>query len=273
MIVVTGATGNAGRPLVEALAAAGESVTAVSRTPAPLPQGVRHHAADLADPAALRPALEGARALFLLCAGGNPHGLLDAAKTAGVRHVVLLSSQAAGTRPELASHDHTRAFEDAVRGSGLDWTILRPGGFASNTLAWAPSIRAHRTAAAPFADVALPFIDPADIAEVAAAVLLHAGHQGRTYVLTGPEPISPRRRAAQIAQALGEEVRFVEQSRQEAKEQMLAFMPEVVAEGTLTILGEPTPEEVRVSPDVERVLGRPPRPFAAWAERMAGAFR
>lgn len=161
----------------------------------------------------------------------------------------------------------------AVRGSGLDWTILRPGGFASNTLAWAPSIRAHRTAAAPFPDVALPFVDPADIAAVAAAALLGDGHTGRTHVLTGPEPVSPRRRAAEIAAVLGEEVRFIEQSREEARAQMLAFMPEVVVDGTLTILGEPTPEETRVSPDVEHVLGRAPRPFADWAARMAGAFR
>lgn len=111
MIVVTGATGNAGRPLVEALASAGVQVRAVSRRPAELPPGVVHHAADLADPGSLRPALDGADALFLLCAGDDPHGLLDAAKSAGVRRVVLLSSQAAGTRPELASHDHTRSFE------------------------------------------------------------------------------------------------------------------------------------------------------------------
>ena len=54
---------------------------------------------------------------------------------------------------------------------------------------------------------------------------------------------------------------------------MSAFMPAPVVEGTLSILGEPTPDEQRINPDVERVLGRPPRPFADWVHRHADAFR
>ncbi|MEV0829679.1 NAD(P)H-binding protein [Nonomuraea rubra] len=271
MFVVTGATGNVGGELVRLLAAAGERVTAVSRRPGPLPEGVRHSAGDLGDPASLKAAFDGAGALFLLVAGHEPHAVLEAAKAGGVRRVVLLSSQGAGTRPGL--YGQPAAFEEAVRGSGLDWTILRPGGFASNALAWAEPIRAHRTAAAPFADVALPVIDPADIAEVASVVLRRDGHAGRTYVLTGPQPVTPRERAAAIGQALGAEVRFVEQSREEARAQMLGFMPDQAVEGTLTILGTPTEEEQRVSPDVERLLGRAPRPFATWATRNLAAFQ
>ena len=104
-------------------------------------------------------------------------------------------------------------FEAAVRESGLDWTILRPGGFASNTLGWAQRVRAERTVAAPFAEVGLPFIDPADIAEVAAAVLRQDGYAGETLELTGPAPVSPRQQAAAIGAALSEPVRFVEQTR------------------------------------------------------------
>ncbi|MFF0309356.1 NAD(P)H-binding protein [Streptosporangium sp. NPDC004379] len=273
MIVVTGATGNVGRSLVRALAEAGERVTAVSRRPADggLPEGVRHVPADLADPESLRPALDGADALFLLVAGEDPDGVLKVAAAGGVRRVVLLSSQGAGTRPE--SYPHPRAFEDAVRRSGLEWTILRPGGFASNAFAWIEPIRAARTAAAPFGDVGIPFVDPQDIAEVAAAVLREEGHAGRTYELTGPAPTTPRERARAIGAALGTPVRFVEQSREEAREQMLRFMPEPVVEGTLSILGEPSEAERRVSPDVERILGRAPRPFADWAARNAAAFR
>ncbi|NUP63499.1 MAG: NmrA family transcriptional regulator, partial [Nonomuraea sp.] len=121
-------------------------------------------------------------------------------------------------------------------------------------------------------DVGLPTIDPADIAEVAAAVLREDGHAGRTYVLTGPAPTTPRERAAAIGAALGEPVRFVEQTREEARAQMLGFMPEPVAEGTLAILGAPLDAERQVSPDVERVLGRAPRTFADWAARNAAVF-
>jgi uncharacterized protein YbjT (DUF2867 family) len=163
--------------------------------------------------------------------------------------------------------------EDVVRESGMEWTILRPGGFASNAFFWAEPIRAHRMAAAPFADVALPFIDPSDIGAVAAKALTDAAHVGRTYVLTGPEPTTPRDRAAAIGDALGEPVRFVEQTRDEARAQMLGFMPEDIVDGTLDILGKPLPEEQTVSPDVQRILGRAPRTFAEWAADNIAAFR
>ncbi|WP_433178731.1 NAD(P)H-binding protein [Actinoallomurus sp. CA-150999] len=273
MIVVTGATGNVGGRLVQLLATAGEQVTAVSRraSAAGLPEGVRHVPADLDDPASLKPALEEADALFLLVAGGDPQGIVDVAKGAGLRRIVLLSSQGAGTRPE--AYRHPRAFEDAVRESGLAWTILRPGGFDSNAYAWAETVRSERMAAAPFGDVGLPTVDPDDIAEVAAGVLIEDGHAGRTYELTGPAPTTPRERAQAIADALGSPVRFVEQTRAEARAQMLQFMPEPVVEGTLAILGEPLPAEQRVSPDIAHVLGRPPRSFADWAARNVAAFR
>ncbi|MFD0683869.1 NAD(P)H-binding protein [Actinomadura fibrosa] len=273
MIVVTGATGNVGRTLVRLLAEAGERVTAVARriTEDDVPGGVRAVPADLADPASLRPALAGASALFLLVAGEEPEAVLGEARDAGVGKVVLLSSQGVGTRPQ--AYGHPARFEAAVAGSGLDWTVLRSGGMASNVLAWAEPIRTHRTAAAPFGDVGLPFVDPDDVAAAAAAVLRGDGHKGATYVLTGPAPTSPRERAAAIAAAIGEPVRFVEQTRDEAREQMARFMPLPVVEGTLAILGDPTPEERQVSPDVARLIGRPATPFAAWARRNAAAFR
>ncbi|WP_248962768.1 SDR family oxidoreductase [Sphaerisporangium perillae] len=273
MFVITGATGNVGRTLVRLLAGAGERVTAVARriTEADVPAGVRVVAADLGDAESLRPALEGAEAVFLLVAGEDPQGIVGAAKVAGVRRLVLLSSQGAGTRPQ--AYRHAGQFEAAVRESGLEWTVLRSGGLATNTYAWAEPIRLHRTAAAPFGDVGLPFVDPDDVAAVGVAVLREDGHHGATYTLTGPAATTPRARAAAIAEALGEPVRYVEQTRQEAHAQMAQFMPLPVVEGTLAILGEPTPEEQRVSSDVERVLGRAPHAFGEWAARNIAAFR
>ncbi|WP_432099644.1 NAD(P)H-binding protein [Streptomyces sp. WAC 04229] len=281
MIVVTGASGNVGRPLVAALTAAGERVTAVRRS-APshdLPDGARHVRADLADPSTLGTALSGADALFLLPAGellggGAPATeVLEVARSGGVRRVTLLSSQVTGTRPQAPTHGRLREFEEAVRSSGLDWTILRPGGFASNAYAWAGTVRTRRTVHAPFAEVALPVVDPADIGEVAAVALREDGHAGQTYELTGPVAVTPRAQAREIAGALGEEVRFVELSREQAREHMARSMPEPVVDGTLDILGEPLPSEQRVAPDIEKLLGRPAGSFAAWATRNAAAFR
>ncbi|MGM1061940.1 SDR family oxidoreductase [Saccharothrix sp. Mg75] len=276
MIVVTGATGNVGRPLVRALAEAGEQVTAVSRGTADVPAGARHAVADLTRPETLRPAAAGADALFLLVSGAGAHldvgAVLDVAKAGGVERVVLLSSQAAGTRPDSVSHAPLRAVEDLVRTSFPAWTVLRPGGFASNAAAWAGSVRAGREVAAPFGDIGLPVVDPADIAEVAAAAL-RGGHDGRVYELTGPEATTPRQRAATIGEELGVPVRFVEQTREQARELMLGFMPEAVVEGTLAILGEPTPAERGVGGHVREVLGRDPRPFADWVRRHLDLFR
>jgi uncharacterized protein YbjT (DUF2867 family) len=275
MIVITGATGNVGRPLVEALVKAGKEVTAVSRGDGPA--GVRHARADLAEPAGLRPVLAGAEALFLLVSGAgahlDPEAIVDAARAGGVRRIVLLSSQAAVTRPGSVSHAPLRRIEEVVERSGLEWTHLRPSGFASNAFAWVPSVRGERTVAAPFGDVGLPVVDPLNIAEVAAAVLIGEGHAGRAYEITGPETTTPRQRAEAIGDALGEPVRFVEQTAAEARAQMLRFMPEPVVEGTLAIIGEPVEGERRVSHDVERLLGRKPYTFAEWAQRNVTAFR
>ncbi|MFG2370177.1 SDR family oxidoreductase [Streptomyces sp. NPDC048504] len=286
MIVVTGATGNIGRPLTRALAEAGQQVTAVSRH-APMaptakvsvPDGVRHVVADLAEPAGLKPALAGAKALFLLLSGdlhatgANPADIIAVAEAAGVRRVVLLSTQGVSTRPFGATRIAMRALEDVLRESGLEWAILRPGGFASNALWWAESIRAQGVAAAPFGDIGVPIVDPADIAEVAAACLVDHQHASAVYELTGPEVITPRGQAEAIAAALGSPVRFHDLTREEAKAAMSQSMPAELAEDTLTILGSPSPAERRISPDVERVLGRAPRPFADWAARNVDAFR
>ena len=270
MIVITGATGNVGRPLVQSLIAAGEDVVPVSR------RGEGHQA-DLTKPETLKPVLDGAKAVFLLTsadllAGGNLQDVIDVVRSAGVPRVVLLSSQGVGSKRHPSIH------EDAVTGSGLDWTILRPGNFASNAFQWADSVRTHRAMAAPFADVALPTVDPADIAEVAASALRgsdEAGvsHTGAIHTLTGPVAISPREQARVIETVVGQPVQFTELSREEARAGMIRFMPEPVVEATLDVLGAPTAAEQAVSPDVEKVLGRQPRTFADWVTRNAAAFR
>lgn len=279
MIVVTGATGNIGAPLVRLLAEAGEEVTAVARhADLSLPAGVRSVRADLGEPESLSPAVTGADTLFLLItgeqlvAGPEPEQVLKVAAAGGVRRVVFVSSQGAATRPGAAGYARLVAYEEAIRASGLAWTFLRPSGFFSNTYAWADAVRTQRMVAAPFGDVGLPLIDPADIAAVAAAALRDARHDGQVYTLTGPELATPRAQAEALGTAIGEPLRFVELTLTQARSAMLEFMPEPVAEHTLTILGEPTPAEQRISPDVPRVLGRPATTYADWAARNRAAF-
>ncbi|MEU8706955.1 NAD(P)H-binding protein [Streptomyces sp. NPDC048565] len=279
MIVVTGATGNIGRPLTQALTEAGRQVTAVSRHTATVPNGARHVVADLAEPAGLKPALDGADALFLLLSGdlhaigANPADIIAEAASAGVRRVVLLSTLGVVTRPFGTTRVAMRALEDTLRESGLEWSILRPGGFASNALWWADSVRGQQVVHAPFGDIGVPIIDPADIAAVAAACLLDDQHNGGVYELTGPEVITPRQQTEAIAAALGSPVTFHELTRDEAKAAMARSMPAELADDTLDIIGSPTPAELHISQDVQRVTGHAPRTFADWAVRNAAAFR
>lgn len=264
MIVITGATGNVGRPLVQTLTAAGEDVVPVSRN--------GEHRADLTNPTTLEPVVTGAKAVFLLTsadflANGNLQAVVEVIRNAGVPRVVLLSSQGVGTKRHPSIH------EDAVTASGLEWTILRPGNFDSNAFAWADSIRTQRAMAAPFADVSLPAVDPQDIAEVAAAALRDPAHANAIYTLTGPAAISPRQQAEVIQTVIGEPINFTELTRDQARTGMLNFMPEPVVEATLDVLGTPSTAEQQVSPDIENVLGRPPRAFADWVSRNVEAFR
>ncbi|MEV6769062.1 NAD(P)H-binding protein [Nocardia sp. NPDC051030] len=281
MIVVTGATGNVGSTLVRSLAEAGEKVVAVSRgeKPVDLPAGVEHRRADIGDLGELAAAVAGADKMFLLITGPQlvsgpaPEQVLETVAAAGVRRLVFLSSQGAVTRPGGDGYARTLAFEKALAASDLEWTAVRPGGFATNTFAWIEPVRTQRTVFAPFGDIGLPVVDPADIAAVAAVALREDGHDGQVYTVTGPEAVTPRQQAEALAAALGEPLPFVELTREQARGNMLRFMPESVADHTLEILGTPTVAEQEVSPDVQRVLGRPATSYAEWAQRNIPAYR
>ena len=204
MILITGATGNIGSELIAALlpAQAGH-VRVLTRNPgAVFPDGTQKVVADLGD-SDLAPVLDGVHAVFLLTDGLNiaahDHRLLAAALQAGVERIVKLSVRSVGhgaTDPITTLH---RAGEEAIRDSGIGWTFLRPTGFMSNALNWAPMIAADQVVHAPFAAGRAAVVDPADIAAVAAACLTHDGHNHRVYELTGPEPLSPPTRSQSSA--------------------------------------------------------------------------
>ena len=164
-----------------------------------------------------------------------------------------------------------RAAEQAVTGSGLSWTILRPGAFMSNTLSWAGMIRHQGRAFAPFTDVRTAAIDPADVAACAAAVLLEDGHDGQAYPLTGPEPVSARDQAAILGEVLGRGIGITEITPEAARQRMIqAGMPAEIADAVLaTAAGAgagPAPSSSPPSgssPDVHRahsVTGPPGTP-------------
>lgn len=278
MILVTGATGNIGSALLKELRRYGAGpLRGLTRdvARADFPAGVDAVEGDFADPASLTSALHGVRSLFLVSSLGPDKDFFDAAWQAGVRHVVLVSSITVQTHPHLVPAQENLAVERLLQDSGMDWTILRPTQFASNALMWAATIRGGETAVrAPYADVALPTIHPADIAAVARVALTENGHQGRTYALTGPEPVSARDQVEAIATAVAREVPFVEISREEAHPRAVAVFGADAADAVLDITGgDLTDDLLMVRDTVEKITGSPARPFWQWAAENAYRFR
>jgi uncharacterized protein YbjT (DUF2867 family) len=282
MILVTGATGTVGRELVAELARRGAKVRALSRNPAAatFPAGVETVAADPGDPGTLGLALAGIERVFVLTTGparlDHETNLVAAARRAGAARLVKLSALTAedATAGDTITGWH-RAAERAVTGSGLSWTILRPGAFMSNTLSWAGMIRHQGQVFAPFTGIRTAAIDPADVAACAATVLLEDGHEGQAYPLTGPELLSARDQAATLSQVLGREVAITEISAETARQRMIqAGTSAQIADAVLaTLAGAGTGPGALVQPAVRRLTRRPPRTFHDWATRHAAAFR
>ncbi|MEU0403450.1 NAD(P)H-binding protein [Streptomyces sp. NPDC006197] len=238
------------------------------------PEGVEAVEGDFAEPASLKPVLEGVRSLFLVSRLGPDADILEASRQAGVEHVVLVLSITVQTHPHLGPAGENLAVEQLLKASGMAWTILRPTQFASNALMWAASIRGRETVHAPYAETALPTIHPADIASVARVALTEPGHRGRTYALTGPEPVTARQQVEAIAAALGREVPFAEISRRQAHAQMAAVFGPETADAVLDVTGEDVNHELSTVRDtVSRITGTPARPFRQWASENADAFR
>ena len=278
MYLVTGATGNVGGEVVRALVEAGAEVRGLSRDPSRatsnMPAGATAVAGDLNRPETLAGPLVGVRGAFLLPGYADMTGALAEIGRAGVNRVVLLSgSSVLATDTNNVISRYMIESEAAVRESGVPWTILRPGGFMSNTLQWAPQVRAGDVVRAPYAGVRVANIDPYDIGAVAAAALLSGEHEGKVYGLSGPEPLLPADRVEVLAKVLGRELRFEAQPDDEARAEMTAAMPVEYVDAFFSFYADGTLDESKVLPAVKEIVGRPPRTFEQWATAHAGAFR
>jgi uncharacterized protein YbjT (DUF2867 family) len=276
VILVTGATGNAGGAVVRALANSGQRVRALVRDShhAPLPAGVEAVAGDLNEPGTLVPHLEGVTAAFLLSGYEGLEQTLANMRRADVERVVLLSSSAApsGDLTNAVARYHVLA-ERAVRDSGLRWTFLQPNTFMTNTFQWLPQLRQGDVIRAPFADVSVATVDPDDIGAVAAVALTSNANDGRALRLSGPESLSPADRVAILADVLGRELRFEAQSNEEARSEMSAAMPAQYVDAFFRFFVDGDLDESEVLPTVKDVTGQAPRSFEAWARAHADAFR
>ncbi|MFD7550076.1 NmrA family NAD(P)-binding protein [Streptomyces sp. NPDC059816] len=269
-IVVSGATGKVGRPLVEQLLTAGHRVRALTRDPrrANLPDGAEVVAGNLSVTAGLPGVFTGMTAAHLISFGddyaplGNGAEIVGAAVRAGVRRVTVLKG---GTeKTEL---------DAAVEASGMEYTYLAPVEFMSNALEWGESVRTEGVVREGFPDIESAMVHEADIASVAATALTTQGHAGKEYWLTGPEALTAPEKVRVISEVLGRDVRYVELSRDEIvtgwREQ--GFSEEDIAFFVMMRTRPPAAGRTAL-PTVEEVTGRPARTFARWVRENRAAF-
>jgi uncharacterized protein YbjT (DUF2867 family) len=282
MILVTGATGHVGSELVAQLAASRHALRAMTRRPqaARLPDRVEVVAGDFDDPASLDAALRGVDRVFSMSAQAvgsaaaptHDLALLSACRRAGVQRIVRLSVlDGGGADPRDPIVRWIGEIEGAVQSSGAAWTLLRPGRFMSNALAWIPMIRRGDDVHVPFATRPAASIDPADVAAVAALALTEDGHAGATYELSGPESLTPADEIRTLGELLGRPLRAIPMSAQATRDAMLRHgMPEAVVDA-VTAQTE-SDRGTAVLPTVGQIVGRPARSFARWAEAHRDAF-
>lgn len=287
MILVVGATGNTGRETVPRLLERGLAVRALSRDPErarALPgfAGAEIVAGDPARPETLGPAMQGVTKVFLIPPSGpgsdtSEQNVIEAARAAGVRHIVKLSALCADpSAPSMALSHNFRA-EQILKSSGVPYTILRPSSFMQNFLFYySPSIRSEGAVYQSLGEARMAVIDTRDIAEVAVKVLTSEGHEGKTYDLTGPEALTYAEAAEKLGAATGRPIRYVDVPAAAYEQALVGLgLPPFVAAEVVNIYGRGPYREGKagsVSSSVADLLGRPARSFSEFARDHAAYF-
>jgi uncharacterized protein YbjT (DUF2867 family) len=286
MILVTGATGTVGRPLIDLLASEGAKVRAVTHNPqaVELPAGVEAATSDLSRPDTIAPLLEGVTALFLhpRAVGLAAGELLALARQQGVQRVVALSAMNVDddldTQPSRFQGDRNKEVEDAVVASGLEWVSLRASSFASNALrAWGGQIRAGDLVYGPYAAFTESPIHERDLAEVAGRALRGdelVARRGRRLELTGPQSLTHQQMVAIIGEVTGRPLRYQEIPPAAARQGMVQQgIPQPFVQALLARYARELRQAAPVTGEVERILGRPALTYAEWVADHAAALR
>ena len=282
MILVTGATGTNGRELVDELNKRRIPFRAMVRDANKrnvLPQGVELVEGDFAKPDSLARALDGVDHAFLVSPSSEGSAELEknfiaAAKHAGVSHVVKLSVIGADLHSTCRFQRFHREVEIELENSGMGWTNLRPNLFMQTTLMYQPTIVSQNAIFTSAGNSRISIVDVRDIAAVAAVALTEAGHEGKNYVITGPEALTHTEIAAHFSEALGKQVRYVDvpySVSRDALRQMGGPMWQV--EGVIE-LNEmyKRGEAAGVTDTIRSIAKREPIAFAQFAHDFANMF-
>jgi uncharacterized protein YbjT (DUF2867 family) len=274
-IVVTGATGNVGRPLVTELLAAGAHVRAITRTPHTA--GFASHVEVVSSAVE---ALPGASAVFLnsRALGADLADVVAKCRHAGVTKLVALSAINAdddfSRQPSRFRGDRNKEVEQLAVDSGLAWVSLRPTVFATNFAGmWSAQIRAGDVVAGPYAAASAAPIVESDISGVAARALLTDELVGQRIPLTGPQTFTNSELVEVIGAVLGRPLQYREIPADVIRQRFigLGFTADF-ADAYTAMLAETLDKPALVTHDAEKILGRPPLPFAHWVSRHRDLF-
>jgi uncharacterized protein YbjT (DUF2867 family) len=276
MILVTGAGGTNGREIVKRLSQMGAPVRAMLHKPPEGAQnglpGVEFVIADFNDATTIRQALQGIDRAFLVTNSSErvesqQLGFVDAARAAGVRQIVYLSQLHADRNSPVRFLRYHAVVEDAIRASGITFAHLRPNLYMQALLGFRPSIISDGRFFAPVGDARVSIVDVRDIAAVAVAALTESGHEGKTYNITGPEAVTHTEIGAQLSEALGKHITFVDIAETTMREGLLRFgFPAWQADGLVEDYGHYRRGEAAcISTGVDDVTGVAPRTFREFA--------
>ncbi|WP_433246256.1 NmrA family NAD(P)-binding protein [Streptosporangium sp. CA-135522] len=166
-----------------------------------------------------------------------------------------------------------RAVETAVEDSGLDWTFIRPGMFATNALWWwREPIRGKGVVRLPYPESQTAPVHEKDLAALAVTTLRQPGHERRAYTVYGPESLTLRQQVEHIAKAIGRPIPINVISVTEAREELGRTMPPVGVEVIVKQWTARNGTPAQTSTLVEKITGRAARRFAEWAIDHAGDF-
>jgi len=279
--LITGATGDVGSKVVNRLLAKGHHPRVFVRDQRKARQqfgdAVQVFPGDLADATSLQHAMQGVDKVFLVNSGPRIPALdaqaAQAAKAAGVRHLVKLSSLDAEQRLAIGAwHEQGEA---AIRASGIAFTFVRPTGFMSNLLAWSHSIAAEGIVRSSTGDGKRPFIHSDDIAAVAVEALTTERYIGDSLPITGPEALSFAEITERIGAAIGRKLVFQAISDEEAGQRFAATgaSPEETAAHVELWRAIRQGRLGSITDGVRRLLVRDPIRLDHWLEENAAAFR
>lgn len=281
-VLVTGATGNTGSAVVDQLVQRGVPVRVMVRNQGDAEQfdGQRASAvvADFDDASSLAAALSGVDRAYLVTpsserAEEQQVRFARAAMDGGVRQLVVLSQLAADPDSPVRFLRWHAAAERGIRDTGIGHTFLRPNLFFQGLLPFARTIASSGRFFAPIGDARVSAVDVRDIAGVAVAALTQAGHQGRTYTITGPAAITHAEMAAALSAALGREITFSDAPPQAFAESLRGVLPPWQADGLLEDYAHyRSGEAAAVYPTVAEVAGGQPRTFRQFADDYKAAF-